>query len=156
MIVVWNEDLNASKVLPWCQRWMNLPAPVEHSHSVSRQKPVKQSSLENIFHIKISKGFACTKHVLTWDWAGLSPSITTQSPCRKHHVQAKAPALMLGTSVPSSPWLPRSCGGDGHCGLLQLLVSLLSRLGAWLLSDLRAKFLSHEKEAVGRGEVGGR
>lgn len=63
---------------------------------------------------------------------------------------------MLGTSVPCSPWLPGSCDGDGHCGLLQLLVSLLSRLGAWLLSDLYANFLSHEKQAVGRGEVGER
>lgn len=63
---------------------------------------------------------------------------------------------MLGTSVLSSPWLPWSCGGDGHCGLLQLLVSLLSSLGAWLLSDLCANFLSHEKQAVGRGEVGER
>lgn len=82
----------------------DAPSPsMEYSHARLSQKPVKHCSLKHIFYVLIAKDVACTKHVLSQDWAGLSAGVTTPSCGGKYCVQAKAPAVRL---APASPLLP--------------------------------------------------
>lgn len=95
-------ELHVDKMLPLCQRQLHLLPHTEYSHDESSQKPAKHCTLWATFLVFLTEDFAYTKHVPSRAWAGLSAGITALSCGERRCVQANAPVLAPGTSIPSA------------------------------------------------------